>query len=84
MLDPELLKLMRCPQTQQTLQLAPPELIAQCNRQIAMHALLNQLGVPVTEPIEGGLIRADGQVLYPIRSEIALLLFEESIRVEQT
>ena len=84
MLDPELLKLMRCPQTQQELELAPPELIAQCNHQIAMHTLRNQFGAPVTEPIEGGLIRADGQVLYPIRSEIPVLLFEESIRLDPT
>ena len=84
MIDPELLKLMRCPETQQELRLAPPELIAQCNRAIGVHTLRNQAGQVITGVIEVGLIRADGRVLYPIRSQIPVLLMEEAIPLEQT
>jgi uncharacterized protein YbaR (Trm112 family) len=33
----------------------------------------------VTEQIEGGLLRADGKVLYPVRSHIPVMLIDEAI-----
>ena len=33
----------------------------------------------VTEQIEGGLLRADGKVLYPVRSHIPAMLIDEAI-----
>ena len=83
MIDPDILKLMRCPESLQELRLADSELIARCNEDIAKHTLRNRGGQPVTEPIDGGLIRADGTVLYLIRSAIPVLLVEEAIPLER-
>jgi uncharacterized protein YbaR (Trm112 family) len=41
--------------------------------------LKNRAGQAITEAIDGGLLRADGRVLYPIRKNIPLMLAEEGI-----
>jgi uncharacterized protein YbaR (Trm112 family) len=79
MIDPELLKIMCCPETHQELRLAEPAVIDELNRQIAAGSLANRAGQPVKEMIEGGLIRVDGKVLYPIRRNIPVMLVDEGI-----
>jgi uncharacterized protein len=79
MIDPELLKILCCPETHQELRLAEPAAIDKLNRQIAAGALKNRAGQPVQEKIEGGLIRADGKFLYPIRRNIPVMLVDEGI-----
>ncbi len=68
MFDERLLPLLRCPQTQQPLALAPVALLA---------GLVDREGVP----LEAALLRADGAVLYPIRGGIPVLLAEAAVRV---
>jgi uncharacterized protein YbaR (Trm112 family) len=79
MIDSELLKILCCPETHQLLQSAPPTLVDQLNQQISAGALLNRGGQPVTEKIDGGLVRADGRFLYPIRQDIPIMLVDEAI-----
>lgn len=79
MVDPELLKIMCCPETHQELRLAESVVIEKINRQIAAGSLVNRAGQPVKEAIEGGLVRADGKLLYPIRRNIPVMLVEEGI-----
>ena len=79
MIDPELLKIMCCPETHQTLKLAESTLIEHLNRQIAAGALQNRGGHLVQEALDGGLIRADGKYLYPIRQHIPNMLIDEAI-----
>jgi uncharacterized protein YbaR (Trm112 family) len=79
MIDAELLKIMCCPETRQELRLAEPAVIEKLNGQVAAGALKNRAGQPVQEKIEGGLIRADGKVLYPIRRNIPVMLVDEGI-----
>jgi uncharacterized protein YbaR (Trm112 family) len=79
MIDAELLKIMCCPETHQELRLAEPAVIEKLNGQVAAGALKNRAGQPVQEKIEGGLIRADGKVLYPIRRNIPVMLVDEGI-----
>ena len=79
MIDPDLLKILCCPETHQELQLAEPAVIATLNGQIATGALKNRAGQLVQEKIEGGLIRADGKFLYPIRRNIPVMLVDEGI-----
>lgn len=68
MIPLDLLPILRCPETRQTLAVASAGLLARVNE-----------GRP--EPIAAGLVRADGKVLYPIRENLAVLLVEEAISV---
>ena len=79
MLTPELLQILCCPETHQALAPAETRLLEQLNAKIAAGGLRNRAGQTVAEKIDGGLVRADGQVLYPIRQEIPVLLIDEAI-----
>lgn len=79
MIDPDLLKILCCPETHQELRLAEPAIIENLNGQIAAGTLSNRAGQPVKEKIEGGLIRADGKLLYPIRRNLPIMLVDEGI-----
>ncbi len=79
MIDPELLSILCCPESHQCLTLAEPALIDQLNQQIARSELKNRSGQLVAEKLEGGLIRADQQFLYPIRQDIPIMLIDEAI-----
>ena len=75
----ELLDILVCPETRQSLTLAEADEVMGINRQIARRELVNREGKTVTEPVEGALIRADRQVLYPIRDDIPIMLIDEAI-----
>ena len=79
MIDPELLKILCCPETHQEVRMAEPAVVDGLNQQIAAGALKNRAGQLVQERIEGGLIRADGKVLYAIRRNIPVMLVDEGI-----
>ena len=79
MIDPELLKIMCCPETHQPILLAEPSLIEKLNRQIAAGQLKNRANEPVKEKIDGGLVRQDRKFLYPIRGDIPIMLIDEAI-----
>ncbi len=79
MIDPELLNLLCCPETHQALQVADAALIEKLNTQVTHGALKNRGGKPVTEKLEGGLVRADRKFLYPVRTDIPVLLIDEAI-----
>ena len=79
MIDPELLKILCCPETHQEVRLAEAAVIDKMNGQIAAGTLANRAGQLVKEKIEGGLIRADGKFLYQIRRNIPVMLVDEGI-----
>jgi uncharacterized protein YbaR (Trm112 family) len=79
MIDAELLEKLCCPETHQPLAPAESALIQRLNAEAASGRLRNRAGQPVTEPLDGGLVREDGQVLYPIRRRIPILLIDEGI-----
>ncbi|HWX21210.1 MAG TPA: Trm112 family protein [Candidatus Binatia bacterium] len=79
MLDPDLLKILCCPETHQALRLAEPAALEQLNRQIETGALKNRGGQPIKEKLENGLVRGDGKFLYPIRRGIPVMLIEEGV-----
>jgi len=82
MVDSELLKMLVCPQTKEPVALADAAVIDQLNARIQERNLLRKDGKPVTEPLESGLLRTDGKVLYPIRDNIPVMLVPESIPIE--
>ena len=79
MIDPELLKILCCPETHQELRLAEAAEVEKLNRQIAGGTVSNRAGQPMKDKLHGGLIRADGKYLYPIRRNIPVLLVDEAI-----
>lgn len=79
MIDPELLKIMCCPETHQNIAPAEPTLIEKLNHQINAGQLRNRAGHPVREKIDGGLVRSDRKFLYPIRQDIPIMLIDEAI-----
>jgi len=79
MIDSQLLEILCCPETKQDVALAPAELVASLNARVEAGTLTNKAGAPVREKLDGGLVRADGAVLYPIREDIPVMLVEEAI-----
>jgi uncharacterized protein YbaR (Trm112 family) len=79
MIDPEFLKLLRCPETQQTLEVADAAVVRALNEKIAAGRVSSRGGIAVSQPCDGGLVRKDGKVLYPIRQEIPVMIVAESL-----
>ncbi len=77
----DLLDILVCPETKQPVSLAPPELLERLNRRIAAGELRNRGGEPVAKPVDEGLVREDGRVLYPVDDGIPVMLIEESIPI---
>ena len=82
MVTPELLKILCCPETHHPLRDSTPELVDELNRQIAAGTLKNRAGKPVTAKLSGGLIRTDGNYLYPIRENIPIMLVDEALPLQ--
>lgn len=78
-IDQDLLNVLRCPETHQPVTVADEALIESLNQKIAAGELVNRAGVKVDEPIDGGLIREDGQYLYVVRDEIPEMLIDAAI-----
>ena len=79
MIDQDLLDILACPETKEVVRLASDSEVASLNESIRAGNLVNRGGEKVTVPIEGGLVRADGKYLYPIREEIPIMLIDEAI-----
>jgi uncharacterized protein YbaR (Trm112 family) len=82
MVNPELLKILCCPETHQALREITPEQVEELNRQIAAGNLKNRAGKVVTAKLSGGLVRTDGKYLYPIREQIPIMLIDEAIPLQ--
>lgn len=81
-IDKELLAILCCPETKQDVSLAGDDLIASLNARIQRGEVKNKAGQAVQEPLDGGLIRADKRILYPVREDIPVMLIEEGIPLE--
>ena len=79
MIDPDLLEILACPDTHQPLAMADAELVASLNTAIEAGGLKNVGGAAVEGSLDGGLVREDGSVVYPIRDRIPVLLIDEGI-----
>ncbi len=82
-IDKELLAILCCPDTKQAVSLAEESLIQKLNAAVARGGVKNLGKRPVSDVLDGGLIRADQQILYPIRDHIPVMLIEEGIPLEQ-
>lgn len=78
-IDTQLLDILVCPETKEPVKLADAAMVDGVNRAIAAGKVSTRGGAAVKDAIDGGLVRADGKVLYPIRDEIPVMLVEEAI-----
>ena len=81
--DKDLLAILCCPETKLDVSLADETLIGKVNDAVSRGVLKNRAQKPVTELLDGGLVRSDRKVLYPIREDIPVMLIEEGIPLEQ-
>ena len=79
MIDHNLLDILVCPETKQPLRVADETVLEAVNASIVAGSMTNRGGEAVTVAVVEGLIREDGDVLYPVRDDIPIMLIDESI-----
>jgi uncharacterized protein YbaR (Trm112 family) len=79
MMTAEILTFLRCPETGQILATASPEQLSRIERFRTDGALHDRTGRLVTEKVDAGLVRADGQWMFPVRDGIPVLLVDEAL-----
>ena len=79
MIDNQLLNVLRCPQDQSQLAPADEQLLSQLNQAIQDKQLKNLGGQPIEKHLDGGLIRAAGDLMYPVFDQIPVMLPDEAI-----
>jgi len=83
MIDEKLLPILVCPTDHTPLSVADEQIVVRINRAIAAGRVKNRSGRPVERLLDGGLIRADTTILYPIIDGIPVLLADEAIPLAQ-
>ena len=83
MVDPELLKILVCPEDKTPVALADDALLAKANAAIESGTLKDRGGEVVDAKIDGGLVREDRVYMYPIREDIPIMLIDKAIPLEQ-
>jgi uncharacterized protein YbaR (Trm112 family) len=81
-IDNELLEILVCPESQQTVKLASAQTLQRLNSEIDAARLRNRGGDVVDKHIEEGLLREDGKVLYIIDDSIPIMLIDQSIKLD--
>ena len=81
--DPELVEILICPDTKENVDLAPAEVIKKINLAIKEKQVRNLDDQPVEEALQDGLIRDDGEIIYPVRDCIPVMLIGEGIPMKQ-
>ena len=82
MVSDDLVRILACPETKQPVAPAPAELLEKLNARIRQGTLRDKGGEALDQPIEAGLLRRDGQVVYPIIDEIPCMLVERGIPLD--
>jgi uncharacterized protein YbaR (Trm112 family) len=83
LVDQSLLDILVCPETKQPLRVADVALLERVNASLRKGTLTNRGGQRLATPVEAGLVRNDGAVLYPVRDDIPIMLIDESIPLSQ-
>ena len=81
-IDNELLEILVCPESRQTVKLASAQILERLNSDIDAARLRNRGGDVVEKHIEEGLLREDGKILYIIDDSIPIMLIDQSITID--
>jgi uncharacterized protein YbaR (Trm112 family) len=79
MIDRELLEILCCPATRQALREATAQELSQLRQLQSQGKLSTVSGHPFQTGLDGGLVRADGTIVYPIVGGIPVLLADEGL-----
>ena len=79
--NPELVKLLVCPETHQPLRLAREDELAALNAKLRAGKLQNRNGETPTTELAEALVREDGHRVYPVEDGIPVMLIEEALEV---
>lgn len=79
----DVLAVLCCPGNRSALSPASESVVNQINVAVHERRLSNLAGRVLEQPIDGGLIRADGTLLYPIIDGIPVLLHDDAIPLHQ-
>jgi len=82
-IDHQLLEILRCPQNQSSLSPAEQAIVDRTNRGIATGQVVNLAGQQLSKAIDGGLVRAAGDVMYLVVDGIPVMLPDEAIALSQ-
>lgn len=82
-INKELLDILVCPEARTPLFMADEELLDALNRGVTAGRLKNRAGESIEKPLDGGLVREDRQVVYPIFDGIPIMLVDEAIPLSQ-
>ncbi len=81
-MDPEFLKILVCPKTRKPLREATADELSRVNQAIQKGQAKNDAGETVEQPLESGLVPEEGNVIYPVRDGIPVLLTTEAILLD--
>ncbi len=82
-LAPFLLEIVSCPETHHALTIADGSLLERLNVAIDKGKLKDRAGDVVTPRLQGALLRADKQVVYPVWDDTPRLLVDSAIFIDQ-
>ena len=77
--DPELLAILRCPESLQPVRLADDSMVQRLLQQARQGTLKNLQGAKVEADFEGLLVREDGNRAYHVRDGIPVMLIDEAV-----
>ncbi len=79
----QLLEILCCPVSHVPLKLASKAQLGYVNDQIQSGGVITVDGEPVPAALDAALLTQDGKVLYPIKDDIPVLLYEAGIGTTQ-
>jgi uncharacterized protein YbaR (Trm112 family) len=79
----DLITILRCPEDRSALASADVALVSRLNKMIRDGRLRNRGGRRLEKPLDGGYVRAGGDLLYPVVDHIPVLLRDEAIALDQ-